>query len=356
MNVYSTPSASFVLLWNVSTVCSFIIVIKELIRYWKQTGNPIRSFCGTICPITLFLISVFVVIGLTYRYIPPPVTTLLFWLLLKTQKPPQDVQMDNWNLESIESARQNRKKLVETSLITRKLLAIKEKADNDPSGNIAIDKLRLAIANRSERFISMIFPDIIVESNNKIYYYSDRLPPIYLDFTKQETSVPTPDDEDSSNSQASSAASSEGQNRDTDLDPQDGYNSLAHDEVCSGDDHSTETEESKTEDSKIEDSKTEDSRIEDSKTQEVCSYADDNFNMDEEICSICLGEFKVGEHICWSQNKNCHHAFHYECIHGWVMEKSECPVCRRDYLKIFESNETDIELGSSGYRSSDIQS
>ncbi|KAM0058691.1 putative chromatin regulator PHD family [Helianthus debilis subsp. tardiflorus] len=48
-------------------------------------------------------------------------------------------------------------------------------------------------------------------------------------------------------------------------------------------------------------------------------------NEDEEICVICLREYQVGEMI---GTLRCKHGYHQECITNWLMQKSECPMCR----------------------------
>lgn len=51
-------------------------------------------------------------------------------------------------------------------------------------------------------------------------------------------------------------------------------------------------------------------------------------------CPICIDNYKVDDEIAWSRNDDCYHAFHLECILGWLMEHDECPLCRGDYLCI----------------------
>jgi len=50
-------------------------------------------------------------------------------------------------------------------------------------------------------------------------------------------------------------------------------------------------------------------------------------------CAICLEKYKVNDDICWSKNKKCVHAFHFNCMLGWLMDNDDCPMCREDYLK-----------------------
>lgn len=66
---------------------------------------------------------------------------------------------------------------------------------------------------------------------------------------------------------------------------------------------------------------------------------------DASACAICLCAYEVGEKVSWSPNEECGHAFHTECISNWLMGKSECPVCRRNYLETDTKKISDIELG-----------
>ncbi|GFH56530.1 hypothetical protein CTEN210_13006 [Chaetoceros tenuissimus] len=49
-------------------------------------------------------------------------------------------------------------------------------------------------------------------------------------------------------------------------------------------------------------------------------------------CSICGDEYKSGDKIAWSRNEQCFHLFHIECIVPWLMNHSDCPMCRNDFL------------------------
>jgi len=55
-------------------------------------------------------------------------------------------------------------------------------------------------------------------------------------------------------------------------------------------------------------------------------------------CSICSDTYKSGDKIAWSKNKLCSHVFHTECILPWLMNHSDCPMCRNDFL-YFQQNE-----------------
>uniref|UniRef100_A0A7S1Z9M6 RING-type domain-containing protein n=1 Tax=Trieres chinensis TaxID=1514140 RepID=A0A7S1Z9M6_TRICV len=76
-------------------------------------------------------------------------------------------------------------------------------------------------------------------------------------------------------------------------------------------------------------------------------------------CAICLDSFNTGDRVCWSSNHHCPHAYHEECIVGWLvalgrrrkreevegggdvssdLEKDMtdfpmlCPCCRQDFV------------------------
>lgn len=50
------------------------------------------------------------------------------------------------------------------------------------------------------------------------------------------------------------------------------------------------------------------------------------------ICTICCEEYEVGEDIAWSNNDECCHCFHTDCIVVWLMhDNDECPICRNQY-------------------------
>lgn len=40
-------------------------------------------------------------------------------------------------------------------------------------------------------------------------------------------------------------------------------------------------------------------------------------------CCICLGDIKRGKML------NCKHVFHLVCLRSWLIEKVECPTCRK---------------------------
>lgn len=61
--------------------------------------------------------------------------------------------------------------------------------------------------------------------------------------------------------------------------------------------------------------------------------AEKNKNLDEESkkCSICLGDFEDGEMIRFLA---CLHRFHQDCIDAWLAKNINCPVCKKDLIKL----------------------
>jgi hypothetical protein len=49
-------------------------------------------------------------------------------------------------------------------------------------------------------------------------------------------------------------------------------------------------------------------------------------------CPICFEDYMENDSICWSPNPSCHHSFHKDCVIDWLMNNTECPVCRRSYI------------------------
>lgn len=77
----------------------------------------------------------------------------------------------------------------------------------------------------------------------------------------------------------------------------------------------------------------------------VANHGGEHASSDEEeedVCPICIMPFEAGEKVCRSKNPECDHAFHAECLKPWLMEHSECPCCRKDYLT-YDSNNKDNE-------------
>ena len=51
-----------------------------------------------------------------------------------------------------------------------------------------------------------------------------------------------------------------------------------------------------------------------------------------ETCLICCDDYKVADDIAWSNNKDCHHSYHVDCIVEWLLGHDDCPQCRAKYL------------------------
>lgn len=58
----------------------------------------------------------------------------------------------------------------------------------------------------------------------------------------------------------------------------------------------------------------------------------------ENSCGICLMDYKVGDEVAFSPNKECTHGFHTNCIIDWLIENNSCPICRQDYLGVFDAS------------------
>ena len=57
------------------------------------------------------------------------------------------------------------------------------------------------------------------------------------------------------------------------------------------------------------------------------------FKFTSGVCSICLLDFKVNEMIAYSENNECSHFYHRECIIPWFMKgNTSCPNCRRNFI------------------------
>ena len=59
------------------------------------------------------------------------------------------------------------------------------------------------------------------------------------------------------------------------------------------------------------------------KLKDVTGPNPDDPNATELQCCICLHAINVGKVL------NCSHVFHLSCLRSWLIEKVECPTCRR---------------------------
>lgn len=58
----------------------------------------------------------------------------------------------------------------------------------------------------------------------------------------------------------------------------------------------------------------------------------EDFEAPDECCGICLLDYEIGEEVALSPNEECVHAYHKECIVGWLRKNDDCPLCRQPYL------------------------
>ncbi|KAG6478038.1 RING-H2 finger protein ATL74-like [Zingiber officinale] len=52
----------------------------------------------------------------------------------------------------------------------------------------------------------------------------------------------------------------------------------------------------------------------------------DDFAGGADHCAVCLSEFSPGQRA--RVLPNCRHSFHVECIDGWLVAHTTCPLCR----------------------------
>mmetsp|Transcript_9740 Transcript_9740/g.17159 ORF Transcript_9740/g.17159 Transcript_9740/m.17159 type:complete len:394 (+) Transcript_9740:194-1375(+) len=54
-------------------------------------------------------------------------------------------------------------------------------------------------------------------------------------------------------------------------------------------------------------------------------------------CAICLTGYEVGDTVIWSSNPDCAHAFHQDCVVGWLVKmqpETPCPCCRQEFTDL----------------------
>jgi hypothetical protein len=54
--------------------------------------------------------------------------------------------------------------------------------------------------------------------------------------------------------------------------------------------------------------------------------------IEQTCCDICMMDYELGDVVSQSNNSNCDHIFHKDCILDWMQKKHSCPCCRRNYL------------------------
>ena len=55
-------------------------------------------------------------------------------------------------------------------------------------------------------------------------------------------------------------------------------------------------------------------------------------NSQSSECSICLSPLRCGDMVSKSNNIDCNHVFHTQCVKEWLILHVECPMCRKEYL------------------------
>merc|ERR1711862_756050 len=57
------------------------------------------------------------------------------------------------------------------------------------------------------------------------------------------------------------------------------------------------------------------------------------------FCPICLSEFEIDEKICWSQNAECTHFYHEDCLVHWLVSLGK----RRSKMKRFPADKISVK-------------
>lgn len=62
-----------------------------------------------------------------------------------------------------------------------------------------------------------------------------------------------------------------------------------------------------------------------------------NGNLVPNCCAICLTSYDVDDVVVWSSNEACAHAFHRDCVVGWLVKmqpETPCPCCRQEFTDL----------------------
>lgn len=66
----------------------------------------------------------------------------------------------------------------------------------------------------------------------------------------------------------------------------------------------------------------------------------DSFSRTDTFC--CSWILRIDDSELVSHGRNCHHAFHKECISQWLMKHDSCPCCRQGILSYEEGSVQDV--------------
>ena len=67
------------------------------------------------------------------------------------------------------------------------------------------------------------------------------------------------------------------------------------------------------------------------------------WSVEDESCSVCIDAFERGETLlCLPE---CQHAFHKDCIEGWLAQNTTCPNCR---ASLVSAEGEDVEAARAG--------
>ena len=70
------------------------------------------------------------------------------------------------------------------------------------------------------------------------------------------------------------------------------------------------------------------------------------WSVEDESCSVCIDAFERGETLlCLPE---CQHAFHKDCIEGWLAQNTTCPNCRASLVSAEGGEDVEAARGGRG--------
>ena len=60
-------------------------------------------------------------------------------------------------------------------------------------------------------------------------------------------------------------------------------------------------------------------------------------------CAVCLEPFQLGDAVGKAQNDACKHVYHKDCIAEWLLHNMDCPLCKRNFLSLANSEDGDAD-------------